>query len=72
MLWLIHQAVRAVTSSVAVRAVWAADTFLVVRPCACGHPAGTHKHYRAGTDCGSCGPALCPAYRYRPLTRSKP
>jgi hypothetical protein len=31
--------------------------------CRCGHSRTTHDHYRAGTDCGACGPARCPAYR---------
>lgn len=31
--------------------------------CACGHTAAAHEHYRPGTDCGSCGPAICRALR---------
>lgn len=29
--------------------------------CRCGHPADAHDHYRRGTDCGACGPDVCPA-----------
>jgi hypothetical protein len=31
--------------------------------CICGHPEDRHEHYRGGTDCGTCGPALCPHYQ---------
>lgn len=30
--------------------------------CRCGHVRDLHEHYRAGTDCGVCGPELCPSY----------
>lgn len=30
--------------------------------CVCGHPAETHEHYRQGSDCGACGPGMCPWY----------
>ncbi|WP_410945390.1 hypothetical protein [Pseudonocardia phyllosphaerae] len=29
------------------------------RTCACGHPEEMHDHFRAGTDCGACGAAVC-------------
>ena len=35
-------------------------------PCACGHPAAVHAHYRPGSDCGSCS---CPRLRRRLLAR---
>lgn len=72
MLTLLLAAVRAVTSTVTARVVWLADDLFVVRSCACGHPASAHEHYRAGSDCGSCGPVVCPAYRYRPFTVRRP
>jgi hypothetical protein len=25
------------------------------RPCRCGHQREAHRHYRNGTDCGTCG-----------------
>lgn len=31
--------------------------------CVCGHAKAAHQHYRRGTDCGVCGPRLCPGYR---------
>lgn len=31
--------------------------------CACGHDRETHTHYRAGSDCGLCGPVACPKFR---------
>lgn len=31
--------------------------------CKCGHPESAHEHYRAGTDCGICGKAVCPRFR---------
>ncbi len=34
-----------------------------VRVCACGHPEEMHEHYRAGDDCGACGPRTCPSFR---------
>lgn len=34
-----------------------------VRMCLCGHPAEMHEHYRAGDDCGFCGPAACGSFR---------
>jgi hypothetical protein len=27
--------------------------------CTCGHAAEAHEHYRAGDDCGACGPEVC-------------
>lgn len=36
------------------------------RPCACGHDADAHEHYRPGSDCGICGTGQldgCPRYR---------
>jgi hypothetical protein len=29
----------------------------------CGHNEDKHTHYRAGSDCGTCGREVCPAYR---------
>ena len=29
----------------------------------CGCPQQRHEHYRNGTDCGSCGRAVCPRFR---------
>ncbi|MEV1295761.1 hypothetical protein [Pseudonocardia sp. NPDC049635] len=35
----------------------------MTRPaCVCGCPADHHEHYRPGTDCGTCGQAVCPRY----------
>ena len=31
--------------------------------CVCGHVKAAHQHFRAGSDCGSCGAQKCPAYR---------
>lgn len=31
--------------------------------CRCGHVAEIHRHYRPGTDCGSCGRLVCSRYR---------
>lgn len=31
--------------------------------CICGHERDRHEHYRAGTDCGSCGRVRCPRFR---------
>ena len=31
--------------------------------CVCGHPYAAHEHYRAGDDCGACGPNVCGSYR---------
>ena len=36
-----------------------------VRTCLCGHPQEMHEHYRAGDDCGSCGPEACGSFRVR-------
>ena len=36
--------------------------------CRCGHDAGAHEHYRAGSDCGACGAAQCG--RFRPAART--
>lgn len=33
--------------------------------CICGCPEERHQHWRAGTDCGYCGFALCPIYQPR-------
>jgi hypothetical protein len=30
--------------------------------CICGHEAEAHEHYRAGLDCGECGPDVCDQY----------
>jgi hypothetical protein len=37
----------------------------VVAPCLCGHPPDAHRHWRPGTDCGTCGKGACTAYRTR-------
>ncbi|MDN5917426.1 MAG: hypothetical protein L0I76_20410 [Pseudonocardia sp.] len=34
-----------------------------VRTCLCGHPEEMHEHYRAGDDCGFCGPEACASFR---------
>lgn len=34
----------------------------------CGCPRDAHEHYRAGSDCGTCGRGACPFYR---RTRTK-
>jgi hypothetical protein len=34
----------------------------LIGPCRCGHPRNAHEHYRGGTDCGPCGPAVCPRF----------
>lgn len=31
--------------------------------CRCGHPTGTHEHWRPGSDCGACGLNACRRYR---------
>jgi hypothetical protein len=36
--------------------------------CWCGHEREYHRHYRNGTDCGTCGRAVCPRFR-GPLVR---
>jgi hypothetical protein len=33
--------------------------------CLCSHDRAAHEHWRAGSDCGACGAAGCPAYRRR-------
>jgi hypothetical protein len=41
--------------------------------CRCGHPRAAHEHYRNGTECALCGPAVCPRYRRRwPWSRVTP
>lgn len=35
--------------------------------CRCGHLRDVHEHLRAGSDCGTCGRQLCPAYRRPPI-----
>jgi hypothetical protein len=41
--------------------------------CRCGHPRAAHEHYRKGTECALCGPAVCPRYRRRwPWSRVRP
>ena len=38
--------------------------FVHSRPeCTCGHPHAMHEHLRPGSDCGKCGPVVCPSYR---------
>ncbi|GAA3523401.1 hypothetical protein GCM10022222_01780 [Amycolatopsis ultiminotia] len=31
--------------------------------CVCGHPEAVHRHFRRGSDCGSCGAQKCPRFR---------
>jgi hypothetical protein len=31
--------------------------------CRCGHPRAAHEHYRSGSDCSVCGPAVCDRFR---------
>jgi hypothetical protein len=33
---------------------------VVAEPCRCGHGLDSHEHWRAGTDCATCG---CDRYR---------
>ena len=35
----------------------------VVAPCLCGHGADAHRHWRRGSDCGTCEPGTCTVYR---------
>lgn len=35
------------------------------RTCTCGHPEEMHEHYRAGDDCGACGPRTCASFTDR-------
>jgi hypothetical protein len=40
--------------------------------CECGHPVDWHSHLRPGTDCGSCGAAVCAEFRaagHQPVLR---
>lgn len=45
-------------------------------PCSrpgCGCPEETHRHYRSGRDCGTCGRKTCPGYRPpRPRDQARP
>ncbi|WP_344420691.1 hypothetical protein [Pseudonocardia ailaonensis] len=34
----------------------------VLGVCTCGHAEEAHEHYRAGSDCGACGPEVCAAF----------
>lgn len=43
-----------------------------VRLCTCGHPEEMHEHYRAGDDCGSCGPATCGSFRVQGEKQENP
>ncbi|WP_375387375.1 hypothetical protein [uncultured Amnibacterium sp.] len=40
--------------------------------CVCGHTHDAHEHYRRGTDCGTCGPEVCPRFRRALLRRGTP
>jgi hypothetical protein len=40
-------------------------------PCACGHARQMHQHYRPGTDCGTCGAAVCPKFRKLKTARQR-
>jgi hypothetical protein len=31
--------------------------------CVCGHSEAAHRHFRSGSDCGSCGAKLCSRFR---------
>ena len=33
--------------------------------CKCGCSQESHRHYRRGSDCGYCGPVVCPKWRRR-------
>ncbi len=35
---------------------------LADRRCRCGHSKEQHAHYRAGSDCGTCGRTTCASY----------
>jgi hypothetical protein len=35
----------------------------VIDRCGCGHARAEHEHFRAGTDCGTCGGPLCARFR---------
>jgi len=35
---------------------------LLSHQCSCGHDRDMHRHFRAGTDCGSCGPVTCTSF----------
>jgi hypothetical protein len=37
--------------------------------CECGHPARVHEHWRASTECGTCGSQNCPYYLARHTSR---
>jgi hypothetical protein len=43
----------------------AAPPQTAVAPCLCGHGADAHRHWRRGTDCGTCGLGTCTIYRPR-------
>jgi hypothetical protein len=30
--------------------------------CWCGHSREDHRHYRGGSDCGTCGDSVCPRF----------
>jgi hypothetical protein len=36
-----------------------------VAPCVCGHGTEAHRHWRRGSDCGTCGFGMCTVYRPR-------
>lgn len=44
----------------------------VVGPCRCGHTKDAHEHFRAGGDCGICGPEVCRRFRVAPAERHAP
>jgi hypothetical protein len=33
--------------------------------CVCGHPREVHEHWRADTDCGTCGAYVCGKFQRR-------
>jgi hypothetical protein len=37
--------------------------------CVCGHSEAAHRHFRSGSDCGSCGAERCS--RFRPDKHAK-
>ena len=54
--------------------VFAIGTYVIARltrerVCVCGHSPQLHEHYRAGSDCGTCGvkdgEKVCPKFRQR-------
>jgi hypothetical protein len=40
-------------------------TVVAAARCRCGHDADAHEHFRAGRDCSTCGPDVCPRFASR-------